>query len=170
MFKTSARCPWDRSDLYEAWTDPLLGELPGLLVLGVPQQLHDTLLVGSETSNLSDDVPDEDLLLAIVQENRGDRSDRSVLTWSRVCHMSAIWPTYVCFPLVLEGLEALGMTVVGLPVLAPYLMSKGARGENGRSAFLYDSCRFALILHLDASCVVHRRDRGYAFSLLYCVS
>ena len=46
-------------------TDPLLGELPGLLVLGVPQQLHDSLLVRGETGNLSDDVPDEDLLLAI---------------------------------------------------------------------------------------------------------
>ena len=45
-------------------TDPLLGELPGLLVLGVPQQLHDSLLVRGETGNLSDDVPDEDLLLA----------------------------------------------------------------------------------------------------------
>jgi hypothetical protein len=44
--------------------DPLLGELPGLLVLGVPQQLHDSLLVRGETGNLSDDVPDEDLLLA----------------------------------------------------------------------------------------------------------
>lgn len=31
--------------------------------------------------------------------------------------------THVCFPLVLEGLTDLGMVVVGLPELSPYLMS-----------------------------------------------
>jgi len=50
----------------EESSEPLLGELPGLLVLGVPQQLHDSLLVRGETGNLSDDVPNEDLLLGLL--------------------------------------------------------------------------------------------------------
>lgn len=48
----------------ENQTHPLLGELLGLLVLGVPQQLHDSLLVRREPGNLSDDRPDKSLLLA----------------------------------------------------------------------------------------------------------
>lgn len=48
----------------ENQTHPLLGELLGLLVLGVPQQLHDSLLVRREAGNLSDDRPDKSLLLA----------------------------------------------------------------------------------------------------------
>lgn len=48
----------------ENQTHPLLGELLGLLVFGVPQQLHDSLLVRREPGNLSDDRPDKSLLLA----------------------------------------------------------------------------------------------------------
>lgn len=47
----------------ENQTHPLLGELLGLLVLGVPQQLHDSLLVRREPGNLSDDRLDKGLLL-----------------------------------------------------------------------------------------------------------
>lgn len=46
-------------------TYPLLGQLPGLLVLGVPQQFHDSLLVRRETGDLSNDILDEKLLLAV---------------------------------------------------------------------------------------------------------
>lgn len=49
----------------EESTEPLLGELLGLLVLGVPQQLHDSLLVRRESGNLSDDRPDKGLLLGL---------------------------------------------------------------------------------------------------------
>lgn len=49
-------------------TYPLLGELLGLLVLGVPQQLHDSLLVRRESGNLSDDRPDKGLLLAFKEK------------------------------------------------------------------------------------------------------
>jgi hypothetical protein len=37
----------------------LLGELAGTLVLGVPQQLDDTALIGGETGDLLDDVADK---------------------------------------------------------------------------------------------------------------
>ena len=47
------------------WTDPLLGQLPGSLVLRVPQQLHHSLLIRGKSSDLSDDALDKDLLLAV---------------------------------------------------------------------------------------------------------
>lgn len=40
-------------------TYSLLGELPGTLVLGVPQQFDNATLVGSKTSNLFDDFTDK---------------------------------------------------------------------------------------------------------------
>jgi hypothetical protein len=49
----------------EERTHPLLGELPGLLVLRVPQQLHHSLLVWGETADFTDDGLDKDLLLAV---------------------------------------------------------------------------------------------------------
>lgn len=49
----------------EERTEPLLGQLPGLLVLGVPQQFHNSLLVRRETGNLPNDVLDEKLLFSL---------------------------------------------------------------------------------------------------------
>lgn len=40
-------------------TETLLGELTGTLVLVVLEQLHATLLVGSETGDFADEVTDE---------------------------------------------------------------------------------------------------------------
>lgn len=40
-------------------TYPLLCQLPRLLVLGVPQQLHYPTLIGRESSDLPDDGADE---------------------------------------------------------------------------------------------------------------
>lgn len=40
-------------------TYPLLGELPGTLVLGVPQQFDNTALIRGETGDLLDDVTDK---------------------------------------------------------------------------------------------------------------
>lgn len=40
-------------------THPLLRELAGTLVLGVPQQFDNTALIGGETSDLLDDVADK---------------------------------------------------------------------------------------------------------------
>lgn len=45
-------------------TYTLLGELLGLLVLRVTEELHHALLVGREAGDLTDDRLDEDLLLA----------------------------------------------------------------------------------------------------------
>lgn len=69
----------------EEGTEPLLGELLGLLVLGVPQQLHDSLLVRREPGNLSDDRLDKGLLLSLDTllvgrpGSLGDDSGRSAL-------------------------------------------------------------------------------------------
>lgn len=54
----------------EECAETLLGELLGLLVLGVTEQFHNTLLVGGESSDLTDDVLDEGLLLAVVSDAR----------------------------------------------------------------------------------------------------
>ena len=51
--------------LHLCWTYPLLRELPGLLVLGVTEEFHNTLLVRGEAGNLADDGLDESLLLAV---------------------------------------------------------------------------------------------------------
>lgn len=40
-------------------TYPLLCELPGTLVLSVPQKFDDTALIGSETDDLTGDVANE---------------------------------------------------------------------------------------------------------------
>lgn len=48
----------------EEGAEALLGELLGLLVLRVTEELHDALLVGGEAGDLADDRLDEDLLLA----------------------------------------------------------------------------------------------------------
>lgn len=48
----------------EEGAETLLGELLGLLVLRVTEELHNALLVGGETGDLADDRLDEDLLLA----------------------------------------------------------------------------------------------------------
>ncbi len=61
-------------------THPLLGELLGLLVLRVPQQLHDSLLVRGESSDLSDDRLDESLLLAEDQSQSSYPIFPSILT------------------------------------------------------------------------------------------
>lgn len=70
----------------ENQTHPLLGELLGLLVLGVPQQLHDSLLVRREPGNLSDDRPDKSLLLATfflcVKSASNSESPDLVKIWS----------------------------------------------------------------------------------------
>lgn len=39
--------------------EPLLGQFPCLFVLGVPQQLHHSSLIRTESSNLADDRPHE---------------------------------------------------------------------------------------------------------------
>ena len=53
-------------------TESLLGELTGTLVLGVTEQLNDSALVGSEASNLLDDLADEGSALAQVALGSGD--------------------------------------------------------------------------------------------------
>ena len=45
-------------------TYSLLGELTGTLILGVLDQLHDAVLIGSKASNLTDDGADENNALA----------------------------------------------------------------------------------------------------------
>lgn len=55
-------------------THPLLSQLPSLLVLRVPQQLHHSLLIRRETGDFTNDVADEDLLLAVV--GKGKRRPR----------------------------------------------------------------------------------------------
>lgn len=52
-------------------THPLLCQLAGALVLAVAQQLNNTALVGSEASNLLDDVADESGALAQVALGAG---------------------------------------------------------------------------------------------------
>jgi hypothetical protein len=63
--RTSRSDHLDQQRKNKTSTHPLLGELLGLLVLRVPQQLHNSLLVRGESSDLSDDRLDEGLLLAI---------------------------------------------------------------------------------------------------------
>jgi hypothetical protein len=43
----------------KAQTYPLLSELPGALVLSVPQKFNDTALIRSETDDLTGDVANE---------------------------------------------------------------------------------------------------------------
>lgn len=98
----------------ETSTHPLLGELLGLLVLRVPQQLHDSLLVRGESSDLSDDRLDEGLLLATPSAK------------SRQCPNCS---TNVLTPFLWDGLTALGMTVVGWPRLRPDRESRISMGS-----------------------------------------
>lgn len=61
-------------------TEFLLSELAGTLLLGVTEQLDDTSLVGSKTSNLRDNVADEsslsrDSLLLVEASSRGSGGD-----------------------------------------------------------------------------------------------
>lgn len=60
--------------------EALLGELTGTLILVVLQQLHATLLVGSEAGDLTDEVADEldalvqaleKIWISIIQSKRG---------------------------------------------------------------------------------------------------
>jgi hypothetical protein len=53
-------------------TESLLGELTGTLVLGVTEQLNDSALVGSEASNLLDDLANEGSALAQVALGSGN--------------------------------------------------------------------------------------------------
>lgn len=53
-------------------TYSLLGELAGALVARVAEKLNDAALVGSEASNLLDDVADESGALAEVALGAGD--------------------------------------------------------------------------------------------------
>jgi hypothetical protein len=59
---SSASAAKSPSTLSSTYT--LLGELLGLLVLRVTEELHHALLVGREAGNLADDRLDEGLLLA----------------------------------------------------------------------------------------------------------
>ena len=95
-------------------THPLLGQLPGLLVLGVPQQFHDSLLVRRETGDLPNDVLDEELLLTVDTIR-----ERSVCAQANRCTSA----THVWTPFRLEGRAFRAMTVVGRPLLEPYRRS-----------------------------------------------
>ena len=48
-----------RGEKKKKFTYPLLGKLPGPLVLSVPQQFNDTALIGSKTDNLAGNFADE---------------------------------------------------------------------------------------------------------------
>jgi hypothetical protein len=81
-------------------THPLLCELPGLLVLGVTEQLHDTLLVRGESGDLADDRLDESLLLAVDcirpyrgEVDNGERMDSAIRksrNTGQQCHKSGL--------------------------------------------------------------------------------